>query len=97
MIPREFMFDLWIVATAMSCISAYVLFRRRRNSLAITMISIFGASAGMVSFYAMLSFTTLYDDDPQLAINWSRWAISVVGMVVLGGSIASIILNKGKP
>ena len=97
MIPLNFMFAVWLAASVLSGYSSCILFRRRRNSLAITMFSIFFASVGMLTFYFMLVFTPIYANNEDVAIAWSRVSISIMALVVLGGSIASIILNKGKP
>lgn len=94
MIPLEFLFTTWLATTIMSGVAAYVLFQRWRNSLAITMVAIFGASLGMLTFYTA---NICCDFSLNTMIAWSRWTISVMGLVVLGSSIAAVILNKDKP
>jgi hypothetical protein len=47
----------------------------------------------MTSFYAALLYAP-FRSDYNIMIPWSRWAISINGLMVLFGSIAAFIVNR---
>ena len=94
MIPLELMFTIWLVATIISSMTTYVLFRNRRMPLAMVMAAVFCGSLGMLSFYSMLLFWPITEYMGKVI--WSRWSISIMGLVMFGGSTIGFILNREK-
>ena len=94
MIPLEMMFLIWLLATIVSSMTMYVLLRNRRMALGLVMVAVFCGAAGMLSFYSMLLFWPV--EQYTNKVLWSRWSISTMGLVMLGGSIIGFILNKDK-
>ena len=94
MIPLKVMFTIWLLATIVSSMTMYVLLMNRRIPLGMVMVAVFFGSLGMLSFYSMLLFWPV--DEYMAKVMWSRWSISTMGLVMLGGSIIGFILNRGK-
>ena len=94
MIPLKVMFTIWLSATIIGGMTTYVLLRNRRMALGLVMVAVFCGSAGMLSFYSMLLFWPV--EEYMSKVLWSRWSISIMGLVMFGGSIIGFILNKDK-
>ena len=94
MISLKVMFTIWLLATIVSSMTMYVLLMNRRIPLGMVMVAVFFGSLGMLSFYSMLLFWPV--DEYMAKVMWSRWSISTMGLVMLGGSIIGFILNRGK-
>jgi hypothetical protein len=99
MIPLEALAIIWLAAMTSSFSAAIVIFRRHRRrlyarrSMAYAMLAYGGGSAGIVTFYCALLFTEIRSD-PIIAVTWSRWAFSVMGIIVTVAGIAAYIVNK---
>ena len=85
LIPLEVPFIIWLAATVASG-AAGVLACRRGFAL---------GAASMVLWYGFLLYVPFRSY--EISIMFSRWAISVNGLMILGGSISALIINaKGK-
>jgi len=92
MIPLEIPFLIWIAATVVSGAAAIVAIRGHINSMGMALIGFSVGALLMTSFYGALLYAP-FKGDYAVMIPWSRWAISINGLMILGGSVAAFIVN----
>jgi hypothetical protein len=95
LIPIEALWVIWTAATLVSAIAAITAWRAGTKPMAVALAGFALGAASMVSFYTMLIYVP-FDGSYLLSIAWSRWAISVNGLMILGGSLSALIMSRGR-
>ena len=96
MIPLQILFLIWLAAMLISATAAYVSCRAGNKPMGVALAGFSLGAASMVSFYAFLLYVPFTPSTYQVSIAWSRWAIAINGLTILGGSISALIVSKDR-
>ena len=96
LIPLEMLLAIWVMAAVVSGAAAFTSFRSNRYSMAMSLMAFAAGAVGMISFYIALLYAP-FRSDYAIMIPWSRFSVGINGLMILGGSIAALIVTKGKP
>ena len=95
LIPLEVPFIIWLAATVASGMAGVLACRRGNKPMGFGFAGFALGAASMVLWYGFLLYVPFRSY--EISIMFSRWAISVNGLMILGGSISALIINaKGK-
>jgi hypothetical protein len=92
LIPLQLLWVIWLLAVIVSSAAAYLSCRRRNKPMGVALAGFALGAFSMLSFYTQLLYVP-FDGSYELSILWSRWAISVNGLMILLGSLSALIVN----
>ena len=92
LIPLQLLWVIWLLAVIVSSAAAFVSCRRGNKPMGVALAGFAFGSLSMLSFYTQLLYVP-FNGSYELSILWSRWAISVLGLMILLGSLSALIVN----